>query len=111
MGFVIIAFIVLVFKPVPIVKESECIIEKGMVIKLFETGKNDISIILKDNDRRFYINRGFEVLNRNDMMKLIGRDVVLKYPSYWTPLDPFDKYKHVSKLEYEGVIVFDETLK
>ncbi len=108
-GLFLVILLVLIFKPVPIQTEEECLVVEGMVIRIHETGVKDVGIELKDVNKRFYINRGFEFLNRKDLAKIMGRQVTIKYPSYWTPLDPFNKTKHISKLEYDGVVVFDET--
>ena len=60
--------------------------------------------------RRFYINRGLENgLELNNLKeKLIGNSIVVKYPKYWTPLDWNDKIKHISKVEFNNEILFNE---
>ncbi len=101
---------VLIFRPVPIVAESEAITEKGIVATIYSNKGNDIVFILEDNNRRFYINRGLENgLELNSLKeKLIGKTVVLKYPEYWTPLDWNDKIKHLSKVAINDSILFNE---
>jgi len=32
----------------------------------------------------------------------------VKYPKYWTPLDWNDKIKHISKVEFNNEILFNE---
>ena len=100
-------------RPVPIVKESEFDIVEGVVVNVFESGAKDVSILLEGDDRKFYINRGLENgLELNSLTrKLMGNKVVMKYPSYWTPLNPFNSVRHISKLSLGEEVLFDETLK
>ncbi|NNF36278.1 MAG: hypothetical protein HKN68_19400 [Saprospiraceae bacterium] len=101
---------VLIFRPVPIVAEFEALTESGIVTDIYEAGVNDIVFLLKDNGRRFYINRGLENgLELNSLKeKLIGNKVVFKYPKYWTPLDWNDEIKHLSKVEFKDEVIFNE---
>ncbi|MEO1216115.1 MAG: hypothetical protein AAFY45_21430 [Bacteroidota bacterium] len=41
--------------------------------------------------------------------ELLGKEISLKYPEHWTPLDPFKQRIHVSILEFEGNKLYDET--
>ncbi len=107
--FAFIAF-VLIFRPVPIVSEEHAITEEGIVASIHSNKGNDIIFKMKNTSRRFYINRGLE----NDLKlkelekKLIGEKIVVKYPDYWTPLDWDNQIKHISKLEFEGKVLFNE---
>ena len=107
-AFVIVA--VLVLRPVPIVSEDKAITEKGIVTNIYEGGTNDIVFRLENNKRKCYINRGLEEgLELNNLReKLVGNQIVLKYPKYWTPLDWNDKIKHISKVEFNDEILFNE---
>lgn len=108
-----LVLIALIFRPVPIVKESECLVATGIVEKIAENGVKDVGIQLVGEDRSFYINRGLErgLELASLQEQLIGQEVTLKYPRYWTPLDPADKHKHVSVLEFKSKRLFDETTK
>ena len=101
---------ILIFRPVPIVTEDKAIAETGIVTHIYEGGVKDAVFRIKDNKRRFYINRGLENgLNLKELKeKLLGQVVTLKYPKYWTPLDWDDEIKHLSKLEVEGEVLFNE---
>lgn len=105
-------FFVLVFvlQPIPALSEAEALVEEGIVIGIYESGDQDITLQLADNDRLFYINRGLEKgLDLNTLKhQLIGQTATLKYPSYWTPLDWNSRYRHLSKLESEGVVLYNE---
>jgi len=111
-GFGTLFFVVaiLIFRPVPIVPEDRALVEKGIVSDIYEGGKNDVVFRLENKKRRYYINRGLENgLELADLEeRLIGREVTLKYPDYWTPLDWNDEIKHLSKVEIEGEIIFNE---
>ncbi len=108
--FIFMIGAVLIFRPVPIVAESEAFTEKGIVSEIYSTEGNDVFIILENKPRRFYINRGLELGLEVDHLKekLIGKFVVLKYPKYWTPLDWNNRIKHLSKLQYNDQVLFNE---
>lgn len=110
MGFVFIILAAMTLKPVPMVSEKECLSQVGIVSEVFEGGTLDVVIRLKDNDERFYINRGLErgldlVTIKSD---LIGHEVTLKYPDHWTPLDPFNRTHHLSKVVLGDKVIFTE---
>lgn len=100
----------LIFRPVPIVEEERAIVEKGVVTQLYGTAGNDIVLVLKNTKRRFYINRGLENGLKIDTLtkKLMGKEITLKYPKYWTPLDWNHEVKHISKLAFENEVLFNE---
>ena len=100
----------LVFTPVPIPDEGECLVDSGVVTNIYESGSKDITLILSGHRKRYYINRGLERgLQLNEVgTALLGRKVVIKYPDYWTPLDPKNSIRHVSKSELDGQTIFTE---
>jgi len=112
-GILFILSLGFVFKPVPIVYEEQALTEKGIVKSISEGGTNDVVFILENNNTRFYINRGLENgLDLNHLKeKLIGQEIVFKYPKYWTPLDWNNKIKHLSKVEFGNEIIFNELKK
>ena len=109
-SLIILIIAVLIFRPVPIVSESNAISEIGIVKEIYSNKGNDIIFVMENTDRRFYINRGLENgLELNNLKeKLIGNSIVVKYPKYWTPLDWNDKIKHISKVEFNNGILFNE---
>lgn len=106
----ILIIAVLIFRPVPIVSENKAISENGIVTEIYTNKGNDIVFILENTKRRFYINRGLENgLELNNLkQKLIGNPIIVKYPKYWTPLDWNNSVRHISKVEYNGEILFNE---
>ena len=109
-SLIVLIIAVLIFRPVPIVTEKNTISESGIVKEIYTNKGNDIIFILENVQRRFYINRGLEMgLELTDLKKrLIGNSIVMKYPKYWTPLDWNDKIKHISKVEFNHEILFNE---
>jgi hypothetical protein len=105
-----LAIVVLVLRPVPIPEEKDCLITTGTVVDIYEAGVKDIVFRLKDQGRSFYVNRGLERgLNlRKLRAQLINQKITIKYPKYWTPLDPGNSIRHVSKIEFDGETVFTE---
>jgi hypothetical protein len=100
----------LIFRPVPIVTESEAIVETGIVSEIYTNSGNDVFFELENKQRRYYINRGLEYGLEIERLKnkLIGNSIVVKYPKYWTPLDWNNRIRHVSKLEFDGETLFNE---
>ena len=96
--------------PVPRPKEKDCLIDQGIVAGIQLGGKNDIMFSLENNRRRYYINRALEKGLSLDQFaaELKGKEIVVKYPRYWTPLDPLNRTRHVSKLEVQDSTYFSE---
>lgn len=97
------------FRPVPILPEHELSITSGIVDEVFEGGEKDIVFKLKEEDQLYYINRGLEQsLSLSELRaKLIGNEVTIKYPEYWTLINS-DYSRHLSKLEFEGSTIYSE---
>lgn len=109
-GLIALVIIVLALRPVPIPAEKDCLVLRGTVTKIYEGGVKDVVIELNGQNQKFYVNRGLERgLNLSELQsKLIGAEIVLKYPDHWTPLDPNKSAIHISKIEHEGQTVFTE---
>ena len=112
-GLPFFVFCALVFRPVPIVTEGECDQVTGVVAHVFEGSSYDVCFRLQDSDKLYYINRGLEqgLVLEELRRDLLGQEITLKYPRYWTPLDPANATRHVSKLEFGERVLFDETKK
>lgn len=110
LGIFILITLALIFKPVPIVAEEYAIETKGIVTDVYEAGRFDVVFKLKNTKQRYYINRGLEngLELKNLQGKLIGKEVTIKYPKYWTPLDWNNTVRHLSKLEFENEVIFNE---
>ncbi len=107
---IVVVIGILIFRPVPIVTEDKALVVNGTVTGIYEGGIKDVIFKLQEDSRLFYINRGLENgLNLDSLRKnLIGEQVVIKYPSYWTPLDWDEEIRHLSKLEHKGEVIFNE---
>lgn len=106
---VFVALCLMIFRPVPILPEEELKVAEGKIERIFEGGEKDIVFKLRDSEEFYYINRGLEQgYTLTDLRaKLIGRQVTIKYPEYWSLLG--SRYTHhLSKLEYRGEVVFSE---
>lgn len=101
---------ILVLRPVPIPDERDCLTLKARVANIYLSGSKDVIFQLYHQDRTFYINRGLEAgLDLKQLRsELINQEVTIKYPRYWTPLDPGNSIRHISKVEYEGRTIFTE---
>lgn len=112
-SLIILIIAVLIFRPVPIVSENRTISESGIVTEIYSNKGNDVIFVMENTERKFYINRGLEngLELKNLKEKLIGNPIVVKYPKYWTPLDWNNSIKHISKVECNDEIVFNELKK
>ena len=109
-GLVLLGLGILIFRPVPIPDEKDCVSLKGTVSEIYEAGVSDVVFKLQEHDRTFYINRGLERgLNLKKLRTdLTNKKINILYPKYWTPLDPFNSVRHISKIECDGRTVFTE---
>lgn len=107
---VVLASVVMIFRPVPVPAESECLVVNGTVVNIVESGSHDVVFRLKGRDESFYVNRGLERgLSLKSLREaLIAQEITIKYPDHWTPLDPSGKIRHISKIEHNGAVVFSE---
>ena len=109
-ALVLVGVGILVFRPVPIPDEEDCLTLNGTVREIYEAGVKDVVFKLQGHDKTFYINRGLE---RGLELKKLRTDLMSKkikilYPKYWTPLDPFNSVRHISKMEHDGRTIFSE---
>ncbi len=102
--------VILIFRPVRVPDEKECLIATGIVTHIFEGGENDVNFRLKGHDCTFYINRCLEIGLDIESLRyeLTGKEVVIKYPDYWTPLDPKNKIRHLSKLQLGDKVIYSK---
>lgn len=115
-NFVILAIFVCaaiaVLRPVPIVSLAECETVNGVLAAVSEGGTNDVCLRIESHPyKMFYINRGIESgLDIEELQnKLVGKNVTIAHPNYWTPFDPFSSTRHVSRLTTGDLVLFDET--
>lgn len=103
-------FALFILRPVPIPDEKDCISLTGTVTSIYEEGIHDVAFRLSGQEQIFYINRGLErgLDLENLRATLTDQEVVIKYPQYWTPLDPGNQSRHISKIEHKGETVFSE---
>ena len=110
LGFLFV-IAVLALRPVPILPEEKCKVVSGTLTRVFEGGEKDLVFILEGDKTRYYVNRGLETGLDMEYIRqrFVGKEITLKYPPHWTLLDPFGTIYHVSKVEGEGEVLFDET--
>lgn len=105
-----IVFSIILVSAVVIVKSlssGELKQTKGKVISVSKGGVNDAVFKIDNDQRTFYINRGFENINEKTLMSLVGTNAVFYFHDSWTPLDPFNQgSKHIVRLENNQHIIF-----
>ena len=107
---VVLTLFVMIFRPVPVPAESECLVVNGTVVNIVESGTHDVVFRLQGRGESFYVNRGLErgLSIKSLRETLLAQEVTIKYPDYWTPLDPSGGVRHISKIEHRGNVVFSE---
>lgn len=105
-----VAACVIFIRPVPILPEEELAIHTGKVTQIFEGGTYDIVFRLDNDESTYYINRGVELgLSIEELRKdLIGQEVTMKYPEYWSIFGANRMSTHVSKVEASDRVIFSE---
>lgn len=105
-----IIFVILLVSVVVIVnstKFGELKQKKGKIISVSKGGVNDAVFKIDNDQRTFYINRGFENINEKTLMSLVCTNAVFYFHESWTPLDPFNQAsKHIVRLENNQNIIF-----
>lgn len=103
-----------ILKPVPQSPLSQCTQIEGVLAEVSQGGSNDVCLRLENHPGTvFYVNRGLENGLAIDQIQkeVVGKQVKIAHPKYWTPLDPFNSTRHVSMISYDDQILFDKTLK
>lgn len=104
-------FILLALKPIPRLTVEGCIEVLGVVGHIQQVGiTNDISISLAGSNQNYYINRGLEHNLTIDGLtnSLLGKEVKIYHPKYWTPLDPLSNTRHVQSIKFKGEVIYSE---
>jgi len=110
-GILLLILMSLTLRPVNIPKDAkDCLVVKGKVIRIYEGGVKDVAFRLEGDKTMYYINRGLEQgLDLKTLQdQLIGNNVIIRYPKHWTLLDPKNRIKHLSILEYNGKELYNE---
>lgn len=107
---IFISLSALVLRPVPIVREQAAQRVEGVLVQVYSDENKDVTFRLKDNPVTYYVNRGItEGLDPAQLEgQYLGQTVTLHYPMYWTPLDPFGKIRHISKVTVGSEVLFNE---
>ena len=110
-GIAFFVLCILCLRPVPALTKYNAIIDQPIIEEIFEAGDKDIVFTDKHSDKAYYINRGLEkdLSIVSLQARLLNKRVSITYPRHWTLLDPGGKVKHLSKLEIEGEVIYDES--
>lgn len=113
-GILFLVVAILIFRPVPIPATlKKCEKVEGEVASIYEAGVKDVVFVLRDDDKRYYINRGLENgLNLDTLRQdLLTENISIYYPRYWTPLDWNNRVKHLSHLTFQEQVIYTEVGK
>ena len=108
-GFLLFVVIMTTQRPLQQQKELR-VTHKGVVTELYETGFKDFVVKLKGRAESYYID-GAALGNsslRELKEKLLYKSVVIQYPDRYTPSEVADKKYFISKLEYDGDVIYED---
>lgn len=109
-GIILLGFGFLFLRPIPIPKEQDCLIIKGIVSGIYEGGTHDGIFKLKDQVKQYYVNRGTEYgLDIKKLQnELIDKEIVIKYPNYWLLTLPGNAMIHASIIEFNEKTIYTQ---
>lgn len=103
------ALVMATLKPVQVQTVSK-ITEHGIVTEMYETAFKDLVVKLKGQATVYYINRGtdhnLDLATLKD--KIMYKPVVIQYLEGLNPLNRENSQQFISKLEYEGEVIYAE---
>lgn len=91
---------ILALRPFTTLHMSHCISTSRIVQSIIaHEGSTDINIRI-DDEVRYYINRSLELgLTEAGLKnKILGEEIIIHYADHWTPLDPNDLGRHLSRV-------------
>ena len=111
---IVILFIVFifgfVFRPIGFVTLSNSTKVSGETEAIFDGSSYDISFRIKNDSNFYYVNRGAENgLNAealNDSLQ--NKEITLYYVSPWSLINPERRVRHITRVLYNGQIIYDE---
>lgn len=103
----------LMFRPVPVPSnQEELLFLQGTLVRIDSATTSDLIIALQEHPQQFYINRGMEKGAGKRIFRhrqeLLGDQVLLGFPDYWTPLNPNNSVRHLSYLQWGDSLIFSE---
>jgi hypothetical protein len=110
-GLLLFAAIVMAtLRPARLQAENEWITQQGIVTEVYETAFQDFGLKLKGRGTTYYINRAFDqgLTFKELKEKLLYKPVVIQYPDHWTPLRENEAKYYISKLEYDGEVIYHD---
>lgn len=92
------------------VSKNNSVAVTGTVVRVESSGTFDLVIILKDDNKTYYINRGLEKKFKlvELSQRILQKPVTIFCAKHWTPLDPLGSMKHVTALMLENDTLYSE---
>ena len=106
--FSLLAFLALIFRPIPIPSPENTIKTNGTIENVSIAGDDDLVIKLRGDDRLYYIDEGLKDGRSLTTLQgeLSGKTVEIHYVKFWTPLDPLSKLKQISKVDVDQTTLY-----
>ncbi len=110
LAILFVLFIALSLRPIDQPTPESCDLVKGELVEIVPNTQNkDISLLLKDDDHRYYINRGLEKSGLLEALEsLPGKEINVYSVRHWTPLDPFGAIRYIAHVEYQEQVFYSE---
>lgn len=109
LGGIVFLFLLLILRPVPKAIPENCKIVNGTMARVDSLCCADVNFFLQNDDRHFYLNRGFEndlALEELRTDLPAGTPVTLYVFNHWTPLDPGGRMAPIARIETDDEVIF-----
>ncbi|MEM9327624.1 MAG: hypothetical protein AAGA85_18295 [Bacteroidota bacterium] len=105
------ALLLLSFQPVPLPNADNTVLVQGLISSVeADEQTKDLVFAIEGSGDTYYVNRGMEMIgfDASDLDQLVGKQVSLQYVRTTSPLEFIAGTHHISKIELEGFVAFDE---
>ena len=109
---IIMYFAFITFQPIRNVSKNQVGLKKGIVTKVLPGKGGDIYIVLKNDYHRYYINNAKSIGLTPEKLKtdILQKEVTLHHIKKWTPLSTDKVFPHISKLQVNNQVLFNEII-
>ena len=101
------------FKPIRNVTDTDVIPKTGIVTNVVPGSGGDIYISLQNDSHNYYINnaKSFGLTPEKLKADILEKEVTLHHINKWTPLSTDSVFPHISKLQVENKVLYNEIIE
>ena len=101
------------FQPIKNVTKEQVGLKKGIVTKVQPGSGGDIYISLQNDPHNYYINnaKSFGLTPEKLEADILEKEVTLHHIKKWTPVSTDKVFPHISKLQVQNKVLYNEIIK